>query len=270
MSFSTLRFNLIRVTEQDRLWRTLRKSRIFEWLENTLLPRETLSLTFNQRLKSVYDESTDIPKTSEDILESHRKAVFHESNILELLKYNITTIIDEAHKRNVRVIVVSPTHNVKAPLLGGLFATTMTQEDIESFEPCLSLVSHPQPLETPLWKTCLELNPTYGPLVYQHGKMMFNQKSQQTAIARMKLARAHTPAIYQGHFPERWANDLETIHQNQNTGWVNLFEEWKNNPNHRNLDPYFIDSIHLSSLGHQRLATEIWSEIQKLEIDQSN
>ena len=247
------------------LWRKLRTSRIFQWLEKTLLPRETLSLTFNQRLKSVYDESTDIPKTSEDILESHRKAVFHESNILELLKYNITTIIDEANKRNVRVIVVSPTHNVKAPLLGGLFATTMTQDDIQDFEPCLNLVNHPQPLENPLWKTCLELNPTYGPLVYQHGKMMLNQKSQQTAIERMKLARVHTPAIYQGHFPERWVSDLKTIQQNQHTGWVNLFEEWNNNQNHRNLDPYFIDSIHLSSLGHQRLATLIWSEIQLLE-----
>ena len=247
------------------VWRKLRKSRIFQWLEKALLPRETLSLTFNQRLKSVYDESTDIPKTSEDILESHHKAVFHESNILELLKFNINKIIDEAQKRNIDVILVSPVHNLKAPILGGLYATSMTTEDIQTFESCLTLISHPQPLKSKLWKTCLALNPTYGPLVYQHGKMMLNQKSQQTAIERIKLARVHTPAIYQGHFPERWVSDLKTIQQNHHTGWVNLFKEWNNHPNYRNLDPYFIDSIHVSSIGHKHLANLIWSEIQLLD-----
>ena len=143
---------------------------------------------------------------------------------------------------------MSPTHNVKAPLLGGLFATTMTQDDIQDFEPCFEPC---QPSTTTRNPPLENLSRTQSD-IWSIGVSTWKddvQSEKPTESHRTdEICTGSYTAIYQGHFPERWVSDLETIQQNQHTGWVNLFEEWNNNQNHRNLDPYFIDSIHLSSL----------------------
>lgn len=245
------------------LWKQFRKIRIFQWLEKTLITKESQDLTFDQRLQSVYTQSIFLPTTPEDIIQTHQKAIFHESNILELLQFNLGTILQEAQNRGVFVVVVSPMHRLDAPILGGLYATSMTLQDIQNFEACTQIIHHPPPIDNARWAQCLSLNSTYGPLRYQYGKMFLHQRQITQAIEQWTYARRHTPAIHQGHFPQRWISPIQKIVEENSMVWIDLFGSWHDPEKFALSQAYFVDSIHLSSLGHKQLAQQIWTEIEK-------
>ena len=247
--------------------RTLRKSHAFQWFESSMLPIEIQEVGFDNRLKSVYDQIVEVPTTAEHIKESHVDALFHEENIQALLMFNIQQVLNQASARGIGVVLVSPIHRIDAPILGGLFDATMENEDISSFTPCLDMLARPKAWNDPIWQECLDRNGNYGPLRFQYGKMLWNQRRYSDAYSEWRLARSHTPAIYQGHFPERWTGNLKGVCLQFGVRFVDLFGSWHTQSKFVQSHGLFVDSIHLNAQGNAVLASILWEEIQQLDED---
>ncbi len=244
--------------------RFLRHSSIFRALESTLLPTEHLPLRFDQQLQSVYQQSFSPPSTLQEIPQTHQHAIFHETNIQALWRDNIETIVEEAQQRSVQVILVTPTFRIDAPILGGLYNTKMTQEVFDEQEHCESLLQQPLPLSDPLWSTCLNSNLHYSPLHFQYGKLLWNQQDRQGAYRVWSAIREVTPAMYLGHFPERWSGDLESISTDKGVPLINFYRLWGSEQARLNSTRYFLDSLHFNASGHQLLAQEIVQQLEGL------
>ena len=245
--------------------RTLRKSHAFQWFESSMLPIEIQEVGFDNKLQSVYDQIVDVPTTSDEIKQSHVDALFHEENIQTLLMFNIQQILNQASEKEVGVVLVGPIYRIDAPILAGLFDVTMDNIDIQEFTPCLDMLARPKAWNDPIWQKCLDANDTYGPLRFQYGKMLWNQRRYSDAYSEWRLARAHTPAMFQGHFPKRWTGALNALTHQSDVSVVNLFPKWHSQSGFVQSSGLFVDSIHLNNQGNALLASILWKEIQQLD-----
>ena len=95
--------------------------------------------------------------------------------------------------------------------------------------------------------------------------MLWNQRRYSDAYSEGRLARSHTPAMFQGHFPKRWTGDLNAFAERADVSIVDLFASWHSHSEFVQSNRLFVDSIHLNNQGHALLASILWKEIQQLD-----
>jgi lysophospholipase L1-like esterase len=236
--------------DYSALWQFIRATLI---TQPALISQEITRPSFAKQAKTAFNQlPLPIPKNSLELQQIRKDQSKALSNIKNFYKENVQYIIDEAKKRNIKLLLVVPVSRLDSPPMDGIHWTDLSDEQLQYWQELWTELEQDIPQwDDPRWEELLSLDEEYAPAAHLAAQQAWKAKDKEAAIRLWAIAQEKSPPSRTIRMPNSFGDWIVQIGRAKNVDVVDLRPIWKQVAKEKGVaaGDLFLDALHLNEQG---------------------